>query len=211
MRQRRWLELVKDYDCIISYHPGKANVVADALSRKSTGSSAALKATQKQIMWDPENFNIEVVNDKSDGFLGMIVVQPTLIERIKKEQFDDVHLRKIKEDVAMGKRVGFSVSDDGVLRYEGRLCVPSNVDLKNEILSRAYKSPYSMHHGSTKMYRDLRVHYWWVNMKLEFFYNNSYQSTIRMAPYEALYERKCRSPIHWDEVGERKVLGLEIV
>ncbi|KAI9160452.1 hypothetical protein LWI28_008192 [Acer negundo] len=211
MGQRRYLEIVNDYDCVISYHPGKANVVADALSRKSTGSSAALKATQKQIMWDPENFNIEVVNDKSDGFLGMIVVKPTLIERIKKEQFDDVHLRKIKEDVAMGKRVGFSVSDDGVLLYEGRLCVPSNVDLKNEILSKAHKSPYSMHHGSTKMHRDLRVHYWWVNMKLEFFYNNSYQSTIRMAPYEALYRRKCRSPIHWDEVGDRKVLGLEIV
>ncbi|TXG64699.1 hypothetical protein EZV62_011693 [Acer yangbiense] len=69
-------------------------------------------------MWDLENFNIEVVNVKSEGFLGMIVVQPTLIERIKKEQFDDVHLRKIKEDVATGKRIGFSVSDDGVLQQK---------------------------------------------------------------------------------------------
>ncbi|KAK6123854.1 hypothetical protein DH2020_042401 [Rehmannia glutinosa] len=46
---------------------------------------------------------------------------------------------------------------------------------------------------------------------IEFAYNNSYQSTIGMAPYEALYGRKCRSPIHWDEVGEKKVLGLDIV
>ncbi|KAK0590096.1 hypothetical protein LWI29_022628 [Acer saccharum] len=165
MRQRRWLELVKDYDCVISYHLGKANVMADALSRKSAGSSAALIATQKEIMWDLENFNIEVVNAGSDGFLGMIVVQPTLIERIKKEQIDDGNLRKIMEDVAAGKRVSFSVSDDGVLWHGERLCVPNSVDLKNEILSEAHKSLYSVHPGSTKMYRDLRVHYWWVNMK----------------------------------------------
>ena len=67
--------------------------------------------------------------------------------------------------MATCKRVGFCVSDDGVLRYEGRLCVPSSVDLKNEILSEAHKSPYLVYPGSTKMYRDLRVHYWWVNMK----------------------------------------------
>ena len=46
---------------------------------------------------------------------------------------------------------------------------------------------------------------------VEFFYNNSYQSTVGMAPYEALYRRKCRSPVHWDEVGERKYLGPELV
>ena len=46
---------------------------------------------------------------------------------------------------------------------------------------------------------------------IEFAYNNSYQSTIGMAPYEALYDRKCRSPIHWDEMGERKFLGLELI
>ncbi|KAK0582767.1 hypothetical protein LWI29_029332 [Acer saccharum] len=94
--------------------------------------------------------------------------------------FDDVHLRKIKEDAAMGKRIDFSVYDDGVLRYEGRLCVPSSVDLKNEILSETHKSLYLVHHGSTK-------------------------NVLRLTG------RKCQSPIHWDEVGERKVLGLEIV
>ncbi|KAK1582909.1 hypothetical protein Q3G72_019479 [Acer saccharum] len=113
--------------------------------RKSTGSSAALIATEKQIIWDLKNFNIEVVNARSEGFLGMIVVQPTLIKRIKEEQFGDVHLRKIKEDVATGKRVGFSVSNDGVLWFEGRLCVPSNVDFKNGILSEMHKSLYSVH------------------------------------------------------------------
>ena len=46
---------------------------------------------------------------------------------------------------------------------------------------------------------------------IEFAYNNSYHSTIGMAPYEALYGRKCRSPIHWDEMGEKKFLGPELV
>ena len=46
---------------------------------------------------------------------------------------------------------------------------------------------------------------------VEFAYNNSYQASIEMAPYEALYSRRCTSPICWDEVGERQVLGLEIV
>ena len=46
---------------------------------------------------------------------------------------------------------------------------------------------------------------------VEFAYNNSYHSSIKAAPYEALYGRKCRSPMCWDEVGERKLLGPDII
>jgi hypothetical protein len=53
----------------------------------------------------------------------------------------------------------------------------------------------------------------WINFLplVEFAYNNSFQATIGMAPYEALYGRKCRSPLYWDEVGEKQLLGPEIV
>ncbi|TXG48131.1 hypothetical protein EZV62_027425 [Acer yangbiense] len=95
------------------------------------------------------------------------------------------NLRKIKEDVATGKRVGFNVSNDGVLRYKGRLCVPSSFDLKNEILYEAHKSPYSVH------FEIISIQSVWLLMKL-------------------LNGSKCQSPIHWDEVGERKVLGPKI-
>lgn len=61
MRQRRWLELVKDYDCTIHYHPGKANVVADALSRKAVGQLAVLITMQDQLLKDFENLHLEVI------------------------------------------------------------------------------------------------------------------------------------------------------
>uniref|UniRef100_A0A2N9GV60 RNA-directed DNA polymerase n=1 Tax=Fagus sylvatica TaxID=28930 RepID=A0A2N9GV60_FAGSY len=132
MRQRRWLELIKDYDCSINYHPGKANVVADALSRKSSGFSAALLTTQKEIINDLERMGIEIVMGHSGAYLASLSVQPTLIERIKLS-----------------------------------LCVPNDPSIKKDILEEAHRSSYTIHPGSTKMYRDLRETFWWNNMKRE--------------------------------------------
>ncbi|XP_037446316.1 uncharacterized protein LOC119316015 [Triticum dicoccoides] len=120
MRQRRWLELLKDYDVNINYHPGKANI---ALGTKLDFSTA--------------------YHPQSDG----------QTERVN----------QIVEDML-------------------RSCI---LEFK----------------GAWDEYMPLA----------EFAYNNSYQSSIQMAPYEALYGRRCRAPIYWDEVGERKFLGPDII
>ena len=167
MRQRRWLELVKDYDCSINYYPGKANVVADALSRKHLSFSVALLTIQKEIILDLERMEIEVVMDYSEAYQASLSVQPTLVERIKSSQANDSRLKKIMDKVHNGKKSKFSNFKDGALRFDSRFCVPNDPLIKKEILEEAHYSPYTIHPGSTKMYHDLRENFWWNNMKRE--------------------------------------------
>ena len=142
-------------------------MVADALSQKFSGFSAALLTTQKEIIKDLERMGIEIVKGDSQAFMASLTIQPTLIEKIKNSLVDDAQIVKIIEEVQEGKRPGFNVSNDGFLRFGNRLCVPNDFSLKKEIMEEAHHTPYSVHPGSTKMYRDIRETYWWNNMKRE--------------------------------------------
>ncbi|XP_040992675.1 uncharacterized protein LOC121239486 [Juglans microcarpa x Juglans regia] len=130
MRQRRWLELIKDYDCTINYHPGKANVVANALSMKSMGLAVVTLTTQHRLLMDLEKVGIEVITSDTSTFLASLIVQPTSINRIKAAQKVDLGLEILMEEVGNGSKVDFSIFEDGVLRFRGRLCVPANEELK---------------------------------------------------------------------------------
>ncbi|GJR96476.1 putative nucleotidyltransferase, ribonuclease H [Tanacetum coccineum] len=161
MRQRRWLELLKDYDTNIQYHPGKANVVADALSRKS-GMIAGIKV-EEEIIRDLERLDIELCVRGQNGFWASLRVEPNLISQIKAAQKDDGEIWAIIQN--LDKQTEFHVDSDGILWQGTKLCVPEDPALREVLMTEAHSSPFSIHPGSTKMYHDLKQHFWWSGMK----------------------------------------------
>jgi len=102
-----------------------------------------------------------------DGLLIALEVHPSIAEEIEVSQKDYTKLEKFRCNVAQGKSPGFIIHKFGTLRFQNRLCVPNNEELKRTILEEAHNTQYSVHPGGTKMYRDLRQFYWWDNMKRE--------------------------------------------
>jgi hypothetical protein len=94
MRQRRWLELIKDYDLEVHYHPGKANVVADALSRKAHCHCLSIEAINETLCWEMRKLNLEII---TQGSLNHIAVEPTLQDSIIMAQLHDEGLKMIKQ------------------------------------------------------------------------------------------------------------------
>nr|CAD1823466.1 unnamed protein product [Ananas comosus var. bracteatus] len=96
-RQRRWLELLKDYDISIQYHPGKPNMVADALSRKAVQSLSMIITQQKPLLEELQLLRLEIVSPGSTTRLMSMVLKPTLLDRIREKQSGDPHLLRIRE------------------------------------------------------------------------------------------------------------------
>ncbi|GKA85367.1 putative nucleotidyltransferase, ribonuclease H [Tanacetum coccineum] len=271
MSQRRWLELLKDYDANIQYHPGKANVIME----------------------------VELVVRGFEGYIASLKIEPNLILRIKEAQKEDGELWSVVQNMKKGKQEEFWVDDHGVIWYGNRLCVPDDSSLREAVLTEAHISSFPVHPGSTKMYRDLKHNFWWNGMKhdvarfvakcltcqqvkiehqrqgysvsklAEIFWQeivrlhgtpasivsdrdprftsrfwkglqnawgtrlkfstafhpqtdghtertiqtleDIWHASIKGAPFELLYGRKCRAPICWNEVGERVIEGPELV
>ncbi|GKA26369.1 putative reverse transcriptase domain-containing protein [Tanacetum coccineum] len=192
MRQRRWLELLSDYDCELRYHPGKANVVADALSQKSKPKPLRVRAL---VMTIGLNLPVQILNAK--------------VEARKEENYGT-------EDLS-GMIKNLEPRADGTLCLKNRSWIPCFDRLTKsahfllmketdtmEKLTRQYLKEVVSRHGvpvSIISHRDSKFtsHLW-----------KSLNEAL-VLPFEALYGRKCRSPICWAEVGDAQLTGPEIV
>ncbi|GKD29924.1 putative reverse transcriptase domain-containing protein [Tanacetum coccineum] len=137
MRQRRWIELFSDYDCEIRYHPSKANLMADALSRKERVNPKTVRAMNMTLQSSIKDRILEAQKEAVDEFAGL---QKGLDEMIEQRS-------------------------DRTLYYLDRIWVPLKGEVRTLIMDEAHKSKYSVHPGADKMYYDLRDRYWWPGMK----------------------------------------------
>ncbi|GJR29022.1 putative reverse transcriptase domain-containing protein [Tanacetum coccineum] len=154
MRQRRWLELLSDYDCDIRYHPGKANVVADALSRKEREPPLRVRALVMTISLDLPK---QILNAQTEAR------RP---ENIKNEDVGGMLIENAKFPEAIREQK-LEPRADGTLCLNGRSWLPCYGDLRTVIMHESHKSKYSIHPGSDKMYQDMKKLYWWPNMKAD--------------------------------------------
>jgi hypothetical protein len=159
MRQRRWLELIKDYELEIHYHLGKANVVADALSRKTQVNMLAAHPMPFELAKEFDRLNLGFLNN-TQGVT--IELEPTLEQDIRKGQNDDEKINEI-----WWKGPYFREDAEGVVWFKDRLCVPDITSIRELILKEAHGTAYSIHPGSEKMYQDLKKRFWWYGMKRE--------------------------------------------
>ncbi|GJX83727.1 putative reverse transcriptase domain-containing protein [Tanacetum coccineum] len=238
MRQRRWIELLSDYECEIKYHPGKANVVADALSRKERLKPRRIPSiggVRKLIMDEAHTsrYSVHPGADKMYYDLRDLYWWPGMKRDIA-ELTKSAHFLPIREDYKTEKLakiytneivarhgVPVSIISDRDGRFTSHLWQAFQKALGTRLdMSMAYHPQTDGQSERTiqtleDMLRACVMDFggsWDTHLPLiEFSYNNSYHTSIKCAPFEALYGRKCRSPVIWTEVGESQLIGPEIV
>ncbi|WVZ51912.1 hypothetical protein U9M48_003012, partial [Paspalum notatum var. saurae] len=257
MRQRRWLELIKDYDLEIHYHPGKANVVADALSCRAHCNVIEARPTVRVLCCEINEIELPI---EQLAELYSLIIEPTIKEQIITAQKQDKGMAFIREGMDEKKRACFTLDDQGfwwtrmkreIAKYvsECDVCQRIKADhLKSVgmlqplevpawkwenihmdfivglpstqkgydsiwvVIDRFTKAAHFLPVKTTyraKQYAELYISR--IVALHEFAYNNSYQKSLEMAPFEALYGRRCRTPLNWSEPGERVTFGPDLV
>jgi hypothetical protein len=210
MRQRRWLELIKDYELEIHYHPGKANVVADALSRKSQVNMLAAHPMPYELAKEFDRSSLGFLNN-TQGVT--IELEPTLEQDIRKGQKDDEKINEIRQLIIDGKGKDFREDAEGVIWFKDILCVPDIKPIRELILKEAHETTYSIHPGSEKMYQDLKKRFWWYGMKREIVEYVAVCDNCQRIKAEHQRPAGLLQPLQipqwkWEEIGMDFIVGL---
>ncbi|GJV88302.1 putative reverse transcriptase domain-containing protein [Tanacetum coccineum] len=236
MRQRHWLELLSDYDYEIRYHPRKENIVADALSCKERNKPLRVRALvmtiglnlPKQILeaqtkaQKPENLINEDFKAKHQRPSGLLV-QPN-IPQWKWDNITMDFITKLPKSSQGYDTIWVIISDlqnpqsdpmEKLARMPLQKALSTNLDMSTTYHPQTDRQSERTIQTLEDMLRACVIDFGkgWVNHLplVEFSYNNSYHASIKAAPFEALYGRKCRSPVCWAEVREVQLTGPEIV
>jgi hypothetical protein len=201
------LELIKDYDLDIQYHPGKANLVADALSWKGHANMVLVFQLPDELMKEFEKINPGMAAH-TEGVT--LEVESTLEQQIREGQLEDVEIRDTME---RGKAPDFTEDDQETIWFNNRICVPDVGDLRKTILREAHDSAYSIHPGSTKMYQDFKQRYWWYGMKRDVAAHVALCDTCHRVKAEHQKPAGLLEPLKvpewkWEEISMDFIVGL---
>ncbi|KAA3480323.1 DNA/RNA polymerases superfamily protein [Gossypium australe] len=189
-------KLLKDYELLINYHSGKDNVVTNALSRKSLFALHAM--------------NVDLAMTDDGVIIAELKVRPLFLQQIREAQEVDNDLKAKRSQGGLCVDSDFQIDAEGCLRFKNRICVPKNSDLIRMICDEAHNSRLSIHPGSTKMYNDLKQHYWWHGMKRDI---SDYVSKCLLCQQVKVEHLGLLQPImvpewKWDRVMIDFVVGL---
>jgi hypothetical protein len=204
------LELIKNYDLENNYHPRKANVVADVLSRRSHVSQLVVDSMPFELCEEFNKLNLRIVANTEATEME---VGSNLLQEIQKGQVEDGKIQEIKRNIKEEKSPGFSEDEEGVLWYKGRICVPNVKELKDKIFCEAHESAYSIHPGGNKMYHDLNATYWWYEMKRDVAEYVALCDTCQRVKAEHQRPAGLLQPLQvpewkWEEIAMDFIMGL---
>jgi hypothetical protein len=192
MRQRRWLELIKDYELEIHYHPGKAHPM------------------QYELAKEFDRLSLGFLNN-TQGVT--IELEPTLEQDIGKGQKDDEKIDEIQQLIIDGKGKDFREDAEGVVWFKDRLCVPDIKSIRELVLKEAHETSYFIHPSSEKMYQDLKKRFWWYGMKREIAEYLAVCYSCQRIKAEHQRPVGLLQPLQipqwkWDEIGMDFIVGL---